>query len=233
MKCREAERHLPGYMDGTIEARHHSLVSEHLEGCDECRAQLERYRRLAICLASLDPAPVPQDLAVRIRVKASQFRPVPDRLRGAWARFALSFKNILEPLAVPATGGIVTALIAFVLVVQNILVGMPLGRAVQHDQPLNFIQQARVENLAPFTVPGLVSTDEQDGNSGALMLEATLNSRGEVVSYEILSGPKTPAVKQQLNQVLMFSRFSPKMGFGRPMNGGRVVLGFSEIRVRG
>jgi Putative zinc-finger len=232
MKCREAERHLPGYMDGTIEARHHSMVSEHLEDCDDCRVQLERYRRLSICLASLEPAPVPPDLALQIRVKASQFRPVPVRLRAVWERFQLACKNIIEPLAVPATGGIATALIAFVLVVQNILVGVPLGRVVQHDQPLNFIQQARVENLAPLPMPSLVSTDDQN-NSGALMLEATLNSRGEVVSYEILSGPKTPAMQQQINQVLIFSKFSPKMGFGRPMNGGRVVLGFSEIRVRG
>lgn len=233
MKCREAERHLPGYMDGTIESRHHSRVSEHLEVCDECRLQLERYRRLEVCLASLEAAHPPADLAVRIRAQAAQIRPASDVLRTAWNRFALVFKNILEPLAVPAFGGIVTALIVFVLVVQNILVGVPLGQVVKNDQPLNFFQEAQVESLASFPMPGLVATDGQPDNTGALMLEATLNSRGEVVSYKILSGPSTAAVQQQINQVLLFSRFRPQMGFGRPMNGGRVVLGFSEVRVRG
>lgn len=233
MKCREAERHLPGYMDGTIEARHHALVSDHLEACDECRLQLERYRRLAVCLASLDPVPPPADLAVRIRVQASQVRLASDVLRHAWGRLALVFKNILEPLAVPATGGILTALVVFVLVVQNILVGVPLNRVVPNDQKLNFFQEAEVESLASFPVPGLVATDNQPDNTGALMLEATLNSRGEVVSYRILSGPTSTAVQQQIDQVLLFSRFRPQMGFGRPMNGGRVVLGFSEVRVRG
>ena len=233
MKCREAERHLPGYMDGTIEARHHSLVREHLEGCDACRLQLERYRRLAVCLASLEPAHPPADLAVRIRVQASQLRTVPDILSGVWNRLTLVFKNILEPLAVPATGGILTALIAFVLVVQNILVGVPLGHLVQNDKKLNFFQEAQVESLASFPVPSLVTNDDQSGNTGALMLEVTLDARGEVVSYKILSGPTSPAVHQQIDQVLLFSRFRPQMGFGRPMNGGRVILGFSEVRVRG
>ena len=233
MKCRDAERHLPGYMDGTIEARHHALVSDHLEGCEECRLQLERYRRLAVCLASLEPAQPPADLAVRIRVQASQFRPATDVLRHAWSHFKLVFKNILEPLAFPAAGGIVTALVVFVLVVQNILVGVPLGHLVPNDQKLNFFQEAQVESLSSFPVPGLVAADNQPDNTGALMLEATLNARGEVVSYKILSGPTSPAIQQQINQVLLFSRFRPQMGFGRPMNGGRVILGFSEVRVRG
>ena len=65
------------------------------------------------------------------------------------------------------------------------------------------------------------------------MLEATLNSEGRVVSYKILSGPDNSAVQHQLDQLMIFSRFSPLVSFGMPMNGGHVVLNFSEVRVRG
>lgn len=232
MNCRQAERHLPGYIDGAIETVHHARVREHLEECGGCREQLERYHRLAVCLASLEPAKVPENMAVRIRVSAAQLRPEITLGRRLWKRAVMVFENILEPFAVPATGGILTALVVFVLVVQNMLVGVPLGRAVPNDRSLNFFQPAQLESLASFPMPGIVET-EGHPDSGYLQLEATLNSRGEVVSYKILSGPNNPAVQREIDQVLLFSRFRPELGFGRPVNGGRVVLSFSEVRVRG
>jgi hypothetical protein len=232
MKCREAERHLPGYVDGAIESANHAGVREHLESCGDCREQLESYRRLAVCLASLEPAKAPDNLAVRIRISAAQLKPQVTFGRRVWLRAVMVFENILEPFAVPATGGILTALVVFVLVVQNMLVGVPMGRAVPNDRSLNFFQPAALESLASFPVPGIVAT-EGHPDSGYLQLEATLNSRGEVVSYKILSGPDNPAVQRQIDQVLLFSRFRPELSFGRPTNGGRVVLSFSEVRVRG
>jgi hypothetical protein len=232
MNCRETERHLPGYVDGAIRSENHARVRDHLESCGDCREQLERYRRLAVCLASLEPAQPPQDLALRIRISAAQLRPEITFGRRLWMRAVMVFENILEPFAVPATGGILTALVVFVLVVQNMLVGVPLGRAVPNDRSLTFFQPAQLESLASFPVPGVVAT-EGNPDSGYLQLEATLNSRGEVVSYKILSGPDNPAVQRQIDQVLLFSRFRPELSFGRPTNGGRVVLSFSEVRVRG
>lgn len=231
MNCQQAQRHLPGYLDGAIASRHHFRVREHLDFCAACREQLERFRRLAVCLANVQPANVPVDLAWQIRVQASQARTFSGSLRHAWSRSSLIFENIFRPFAVPATGGILTALVVFALVVQNILVGVPVG-FVPNDLPLNLVQPAQLEMLAPFAVPGVVAV-EGHADSGALLLEATLNSYGEVVSYKILSGPSDAAVQRQLDQVLLFSRFRPRLNFGRPTDGGRVLLGFSEVRVRG
>jgi anti-sigma factor RsiW len=232
MNCREAERHLPGYVDGANDSKDHARVRGHLENCGDCREQLERYRRLAVCLASLEPVEVPEDLAVRIRIQAAQVRPEITFGRRMWMRGVMVFENILEPFAVPATGGILTALVVFVLVVQNMMMGVPLGRTVPNDLPLTFIRPARLESLASFPMPGIVAT-EGEHDTGALVLEATLDSRGDVVSYKILSGPDNPAVHRQVDQVLLFSRFQPELSFGRPTNGGRVILGLSEVRVRG
>lgn len=231
MNCQQARRHLPGYLDGAIASQEHFYLRGHLETCVECREELESFRRLSVCLANVQRVNAPIDLAARIRVQASQARTFVGRMRHAWSRAELSFENIFRPLAVPATGGIVTALVVFALVVQNVLVGVPVG-FIPNDLPLNLVQPAQLESLAPFALPGIVATGAKD-DSGRLLLEATLNAHGDVVSYKILSGPNDLSVQHQLDQILLFSRFRPRLNFGRPTDGGRVLLGFSEVRVRG
>jgi hypothetical protein len=231
MNCHDVARRLPGYYDGAIPLDDHALVREHLNECGNCRDLLESYRRLSVCLASVEPVGAPSDLAMRIRVQAAHSVSPWVGFRRSWSRALSSFQDIFRPLAVPATGGILTALVVFVLVVGNVLVGVPMG-IVENDLPLNLVQPARLESLAPFPVPGVVAT-EGDPDSGVLVLEATLNSSGEVVSYNILSGPSDEAVKHQIDQVLLFSRFRPELSFGRPTGGGRVLLSFSEVRVHG
>ena len=154
MNCREVERRLAGYLDGAINSREHARVREHLDSCGNCREQLEGYRRLSVCLANVEAAAPPAHLVARIRVDASQARSFAPYLRRTWARTAMIFENLLQPVAIPATGGVLTALVVFVLVVQNILVGVPLGGvAVPGDLPLNLVQPARLESLAPFPAP--------------------------------------------------------------------------------
>ncbi len=232
MNCRDAERHLAGYLDGAIRSRERVIVREHLNSCTACREELERYRQLAGYLANIEPVAVPSDLALKIRVQASQVGPRGARLVRLRTRFSRWFEEILEPMALPATGGILTALVVFVFLVQNILVGLPLTGVVPNDLPLNLVQPASLVSVAQFPLPGIAGADGAP-NSGALLLEATLNAEGEVVFYKILAGPSDKVVTRQIDQVLMFSRFRPQLSFGRPTDGGRVLLNFSEVRVHG
>ena len=232
MKCDEAARYLPGYLDGAIPARKHAPLREHLSSCADCRSELESYRLMSNCMATVDPAIPPADLAVRIRVQASHIDSAWLSLGRLASSARLTFKNILEPLAVPATGGFLTALAVFVLVVQNILVGVPTTGVVPNDLPLDLVQPAKLESLAPFPMPGIVSA-EGHPDSGPLLLDATVNAQGQVVFYKILSGPNNSAVQHQIDQVLLFSKFRPELSFGLPMAGGHVFLSFSEVHVHG
>jgi hypothetical protein len=216
-------------MDGAISEGENAQLRAHLESCAGCRHDLESYRRMAVQLAHLERVAPPADLAVRIRVRASRAASDPGWVRRTWSRSALVFENILEPLAVPATGGILTAVMVFATIVQSMLGGMPFG-VIHQDVPTTLIQPARLERLAPFPVPGVGGDDQLSDN---LVLEATLNAQGQVVGYTILAGPGTPEVRRQIDQVLLFSRFRPMLDFGRPMAGGRVVLSFSEVHVKG
>jgi hypothetical protein len=228
---------LPGYLDGAVPtgtwSGTHLSVGHHLETCDDCRHELNAYQSMSTMMSRMKrPAP-PADLALKIRVAAAQR--LSDRnwlhyVRRAQTRAELVLKNILEPLAIPATGGFTVAFIVFVIVCQLLGIGAPL-RAGSNDSPTNLLQPARLEALAPFPITGL----EDSGHAGphALLVEATISSQGDAVSYRILAGPDTEIVRRQLDLVLLFSRFRPEMSFGRFTSSGHVVLSFSDISIRG
>ena len=237
MDCNRVRQLLPGYLDGALPSgacsETHLMIGHHLEGCGECREELQGYLELSSLMSRMQrPAP-PAGLALRIRVAAAQRLADNSWLhytRVARTRAHLVLKNILEPLALPATGGLTVALVVFVVVCQVLGLGIPL-RAVTDDTLTNLLQPARLEALAPFPITGL----EESGHSGphALLVSATINAEGGAVSYEILSGPNCPRVRRQLDQVFLFSRFRPQMSFGRFTSGGHVVLSFSDISVKG
>src|SRR2546425_1145693 len=66
-----------------------------------------------------------------------------------------------------------------------------------------------------------------------LLVDVTVDAQGQMVDYQILAGPRDRALRRQLDQILLFSRFRPMMSFGRPTSGGHVVLSFTEVRVKG
>lgn len=230
MTCREVGRHLAGYLDGAMSSERHATVHAHLNDCSSCRADLEAYSRLSRVLAESVPVAPPSDLATRIRVQASRAQVQPASRR-FWERAFVFFDNILRPLAVPATGGLLTAAFAFVFLVQSLIVGIPMG-TIPNDLPTDLVQPAQLESLAPFPAPGIIANGSGYA-AGVLTVEATLNAQGNVAGYRILSGPTDAAVRHEIDEILIFSRFQPELTFGRPTAGGRVVISFSEVRVRG
>jgi hypothetical protein len=232
MNCQEAARHLPGYLDGGVSAAVQARLRRHVGTCAVCRRELEHYRVLSMALANLEPVEVPPHVAVGIRIQASQRRAEPPYVTRTWDRCALVCKNILGPLAFPATGGVLAALGVFVLLLQNVLVGVPLGGFVANDEPLNLVQPAALESLGPLPMPTLDAVDN-GGDASALTLDATVNAQGQAVYYKILSGPTDAHVTKQIDQVLLLSRFRPLLSFGRPTDGGHVLLSFAAIHVRG
>jgi hypothetical protein len=249
MNCAEVRGLLAGYLDGAWPAkreRDHGLVGHHLNSCVGCREELERYRKLSALMARAERPAAPADLAARIRVRVSEaraqsggagersaaglFAAAAKNLRRWSDRAEITVKNILEPLALPVTGGLAVALTVFAIVGQVLGLGAPL-HAVTNDSPTNLLQPARLESLAGFPMTGI--EDASHGTSHVLMVEATVNAEGEAASYRILSGSTNAALRRELDQVMLFSRFQPELSFGRPTTGGHVVLSFSEFRVRG
>jgi hypothetical protein len=237
MNCAQIRTLLPGYLDGALPdglgPGGRFGIARHLEHCSGCRRELETYRNLSQLISSVGPVAPPADLGVSIRVAVSRVRARQGVAAGVrfWLnRVELMLENILEPLALPATGGLVAALLVFAMIYQVLGTGMPLDAATP-DSPTSLMQPARLEVLAGFQMSRLEEMNHTEGLP--LLVETTVNSSGQAVGYRIISGRADVAVQHELDQVLLFSKFRPQMSFGRPMSGGRVVLSFSQIRVQG
>ncbi len=235
MNCAEVRRLVPGYLDDALPERPeiHAHMARHLERCRACREELQRYVQLSKMMSGLRYAPAPDRLGVSIRVAVALARETQGfraRIRRYKSRLRLVVENILEPLAVPATGGVLAALVVFAIMYQILGAGVPLAAATA-DLPTSLFQPARLEILAGFQMPGL--SEPASVGKHSLLVEATVNAAGEAVSYRVLSGDVDRAMRRELDQVLIFSRFRPRMNFGRPTSGGRVILSFNKISVRG
>jgi anti-sigma factor RsiW len=221
---------------GAARVEERTEIREHLEGCNVCRTELEKFRKLSVLLSRVPKNDPPADLAVRIRVAAAQAqRPQdwPGRLRRMKDRVEILVDNVFRPLTVPATGGFFSAMLVFVLVFQMIAPGITV-RAVQNDVALNLMRPAELVTLSDY--PQSWAPEQNDLELSLphdLLLDVTVDAHGQMTDYQILSGPDSQELRHQLDQMLLFSRFSPMLSFGRPTAGGHVILSFSAVHVRG
>jgi hypothetical protein len=240
MKCTTVQKSLAGYLDdavtGAARVTERAEVREHLEACSVCREELEKFRKLSVMLSRAPKSLPPAHLAVRIKVAAAQAQHSqnwPSRMRRIKDRAEILLDNVFRPLTLPATGGFFSAIFVFVLVLQMIVPGTTV-RAVQNDVELNLMRPAELVTLSDY--PQSWSTEQQDLELSlphGLLIDVTVDSHGQMTDYQILSGPTNVELRHQLDQILLFSRFSPMLSFGRPTAGGHVVLSFSAVRVRG
>jgi hypothetical protein len=240
MKCTTVRTKLPGYLDdaltGAARVQERLQVRQHLDECSVCRAELQRFRRMSVMLSRVPKNAPPADLAVRIKVAVAQAQPTPTwatRFRKIRDRADILLDNVFRPLTVPATGGFLSAALIFVLVFQMIAPGITVG-AVENDVPINLMHPAELISLSDY--PQAWAPEKHDTELSlphGLLLDVTVNAQGQMVDYQILAGPDSVDLRHQLDQMLLFSRFSPMLSFGRPTSGGHVVLSFSAVRVNG
>ena len=124
---------------------------------------------------------------------------------------------------VPATGGLVTTVIIFGLLI-NFLV------------PSQFVDPNDVPTTL-YTPPQLQSSPFQlamgSGRSEPLIVEAYVGADGRVQDYRVLSGGENGGeALSELKNMLIFATFRPATSFGRP-TAGRAILAFSKIQVKG
>jgi Putative zinc-finger len=240
MKCKIVQSKLAGYLDDAVSGaaciQERVQIRGHLEGCAECRTELERFRKLAVLLSRVARNVPPPDLAVRIKVAAAQIEPTQTwqgRFRKMRDRAEILLDNVARPLTLPATGGFFSAITVFALVFQMIAPGLTV-RAVESDTTtINLMRPAELLTLADYPEAWAPESSDDPAMPHDLLVDVSVNARGQFDGYEILSGPASRQTRHQLDQILMFSSFRPMLSFGRPTNGGHVILSFSAVRVRG
>ncbi len=212
--CLEIRPHFYDFLEGVCDRVTFRSVQFHLTYCASCREEIERRQALVGEVRTLPRRRIPPELALRLRVLVSR------RLHEKWlGRFLIYIDNALKPLVVPASAGLLTAIICFGLIMGS--PGVPLTNAP--EAPPQASTPPRVRALAPVNF----STGE-DG----VLLVTHIDSDGRVLEYAVLSGPHSPKVIEGLDRMMFFSHFEPATLYGKPTD-GQMVLRLRRITVRG
>ncbi len=212
--CVEIRSHFSDYLDHLCTQEARKSVNYHLSFCPSCQKRLEQMQSVQEELKALPRRRVPAELGLRLRVQMSH-RLNPNFFSSLWVRL----ENALKPLLIPATGGVLTAVICFCFIMGS--QGVPAGD--DQDVTVQLATPARVEQLAPM--------DFNTGDSGLVVL-TQINAEGRVKGYRILSGQRSPELMHRLDLMVYYSVFKPATMFGRPTD-GEVILSLRRITVRG
>ncbi len=221
MKCSQAKSLFSPYLDGAVSGAQMHLLTEHLETCKGCHAQYLSLRRTQQLLAGIGRRKAPEDLAFKLRVAISQ--EAAQARRPYFEGFGMRLSNTINAFAVPATAGLLSAVVMF-----GFLMGffaLPL-RAGNPDVPLML-------NTAPQLEQSAFQMDLDSISGDSLVIEAYVDSNGRVQDYRVLSNPDDiQDLPSPVKNMLIFTRFRPAMSMGSPIS-GTAVLSFAKINVKG
>jgi hypothetical protein len=223
MKCAEIRKLFSPYLDGRVSGSEMRVVARHLEECAGCAREYAALQLTQQLLVNLGRRRAPADLALKLRLaishEAAQKRH--PRFEGMLVRL----QNAFNAFMVPATAGLVSAVLFFGLLLGFFALPAEL-QASSGDVPLMLYTGPQLEQSAFGTSLGNMGDD-------AVVIEAYVDANGRVEDYRILSQPDdAKAVLPQLKNLLIFTTFRPALSMGRPTT-GTAVLSFSKISVRG
>ena len=221
--CAEIRQWFSPYLDGRASGSEMRAVARHVEQCDGCAREYAATQRTQQLLASLGPKKAPADLALKLRVAIS--REAAQKRRPRYEGVLVRLSNALNAFMVPATAGLVSAVLFFGLLLGFFALPAQL-RASSGDVPLMLYTGPRLEQSAFGASLGNMGDD-------AVVIEAYVDANGRVEDYRILSQPDdAKAVLPQLKNLLIFTTFHPALSMGRPTT-GTAVLSFSKVSVKG
>ena len=185
---------------------------------------------ISLALRSL-PAREPQpELQTSLRVIASRERQRRLARRslgstiGLWRdRFELFSDNFLRSVALPAVGGLASAVVLFSMCV---VPAYPLRAHTTVDVPTVLTTEVAVKGMAPFF-----------GGGDDVVVDVTVDEQGRMIDYAVVAGATALAnasLRRRLENVLLFTEFTPATSFGQPMSSKtRLWFRTSRIDVKG
>ncbi len=215
MECKPTLQLLNAYVDDVISWQESAMVDEHLRVCSQCSYELHQLKSLRQLMRSMQRLELPEDLALRMKIRASKQDVGP-----AFERAIARLENFLRPIVIPAFSGVALTVVFFVILLSTLFTGANLN-ASDKDIPLTLFTEPRARSLymSQFVqLRDLVSVREP------ITVETYVGSDGRIIDYKILSGPRDRATIRSLNEFFFFEvSFDPATSFGRPTH-GKIVL---------
>lgn len=230
MECQQVELTLSAFQDGCVVESEQREIAAHVRKCRNCAAHLDQLTAVRRNLRGMARRPMPANLTLSLRAIASRESSFRRRYAGfrGWVhnqydQLALFSDNLMRPIALPAAGGLASAVLLFSMVMTNF---QGVAR-----QPLNDI---RLTIATDPTVKSMLL----DVSDAEFTVDVFVDEQGRVIDYSFPDGygsMNTSQMRRKLENSLLFTEFSPATNFGQPTSGW-VRMKFksrSEIDVKG
>ncbi len=222
--CSHIQHQFSRYLDGDVPGTRMLEITKHLETCANCSHEFDAWKKSQAMVADLGTTRVPPDLALRLRVAISQESRNSTRER--LGRFHIRWENTFQPFLLRAAAGFASAI--FLVGTAAMLVG-----TFTSPEPV----EARDVPLEVSSAPRLLYSSFQPaedigGLDNPVMLQVFVDSDGRVYDYKVLSGAVDAQTRDAINNLLLFSVFSPARSFDQPVR-GTALMSFSGVSVKG
>jgi hypothetical protein len=223
MTCFSAKRQSTVYVDGRLRDGERSRIAAHLSKCDRCASHFEQIASLRSAARELPQAVAPARLTTVLRVMASRERQIVDQNRGSqfrafWSRWMFRIDDMIRPLTIPATGGLLSSFILFGALAFTIGTAT---RSVSYDVPLLYTDNEDA-NLVPLQL-----------GSGAVVLTITTDSNGRIRDYAVRDGSDSftgDTTRLHSNNIVL-PQFPSVLALAHPISGD-IRISFTPLEVR-
>jgi anti-sigma factor RsiW len=235
LSCSAIRAYFSSYLDGAISGLQMQQIARHIEGfddasggrtagCEACARELTAWRATQEALSALRPAKAPATLALSLRLAIS--RECARRSSRLLDRLSLAWDNAVRPMLLQVSAGFAGSVVLLGLLALLFGVVAAPQAVLANDEPLGAL-------TAPHYLYSTASTGTiVTGSDTAIVVEASIDSRGRVYDYTIVAGPKDEAIRTQVENQLLGSVFQPASAFGVPVR-GRVIVTYDGIYVHG
>ncbi|HWZ52392.1 MAG TPA: zf-HC2 domain-containing protein [Granulicella sp.] len=222
--CRDIRACFSDYLDGAVSGHAMHTIASHLEACSECAAEFTSWRAMQQALAGLRSAKAPADLGLKLRCAISRQKAARD---AHWAdKYIVRWENAVRPMLIQVSAGLAGAIVLIGSIAFLLGIVAAPQPVLANDVPLDAVTAPHYLYSAASSRPILTDRDT------TIVVDASINDRGQVYDYRIVSAPESPEVQSQITEQLMLYVFEPARVFGSPVR-GHVVVTFDGISVRG
>lgn len=174
MTCWSTKRRSADYVDGRLPGTERCRVADHLAECQSCAQRVDELLSVRTTLQDLsDPQP-PGRLRTELLVIASRERRLArtSRLERIWNRWKLRAHELMRPVTIPATGGLLSSFVLFAALALTI---STTTRAVTYEVPVIYADKTDA-NLVPVEL------------RSSVVLTLSLDGSGRITDYAVRDG---------------------------------------------
>jgi hypothetical protein len=178
-------------------------------------------------LREMPVARVPARLVTQLQVMASRERArrqaqptFSAAMRSWWENTRLTIDNLMRPLALPAAGGLASAVFLFGMLMPTLV--------FQHQFPNDVPSGLYRQSLASMDNLAAVDYNHQED----FVVELNIDERGSVVGYAFPYGAPNQKLCNDIANMILFTKFTPATEFGQPAP-GKVLVSFRRFNIKG